>query len=200
MKSLKMAGAVIAAAAVLMALAFVGSASATTLTGAGGATLGAGTSISAANEGKVILHPPIGDIECESSSLSGKTENAGSSTETVFWFIEIWVIKVCNSTFVFIRTGTFQWHTSGESANNNALLTSTGAEFTIEFAGFHCIYKTNGTTIGTATGSANTGGNATIDISASIPRTGGRSGAFCGSTAAMTGSYKITSPSTLNTD
>jgi hypothetical protein len=35
-------------------------------------------------------------------------------------------------------------------------------------------------------------------ISATIPRTGGSSGIFCGSTAAWTGAYKVMSPATLN--
>lgn len=71
---------------------------------------------------------------------------------------------------------------------------------TVEVSGFHCIYKTSSTDIGTLTGSANTESNPTLDIEATIPRTGGRSGAFCGSTAKWTGSYKVTAPNPLNVD
>jgi hypothetical protein len=50
------------------------------------------------------------------------------------------------------------------------------------------------------TGSTTTGGNATLDIAATIPRTGGTSGAFCGSSIQWTAAFKFTAPSTLNVD
>ena len=188
-----------ALAAALMALVVAGSASATTLTGASG-TLPSGTTIAAENEGTVTLHPPIGDIECTKSAVSGKTTNAGSSTETVKGNIESLSFTSCNATVTVLTKGTLEVHTRETTANNNGTLTSSGTEVTVEFAGFHCIFKTSSTDIGTVTGSANTKSNATFDISAKIPRTGGRSGAFCGTEAEWTGSYKITNPTTLNVD
>jgi hypothetical protein len=71
---------------------------------------------------------------------------------------------------------------------------------TVELLGLHCIFNTSNTDIGTFTGSANAGANATLDIEATIPRTGGRSGAFCGSSAQWKGSYKVTSPKPLAVD
>ena len=198
MKYLKILGLAAIAAAALMA--FTGTASATTLTGAGGASLGAGTEIKSAAEGTTVLHPPIGDIECKESTVAGKTSNAGGSSETVSGNIESLTFSNCNATVTVLAKGSLEIHTKTASADNNGVLTGSGNEVTVEFVGFHCIFKTSGTTLGTVTGSATTGGSATLDIEATIPRTGGRSGAFCGSTAQWTGSYSVSSPSTLNID
>jgi hypothetical protein len=183
----------------LIALVIAGPASATILTGSGG-MLGTGTAIEASAEGTIILHPPIGDIECSGSSMSGSITNAGSSTETVTTSLSSFTATGCNATFHVINLGTIEIHTSSSTANNNGTVTSTGLTFTIEFAGFHCIYKTNGTDLGIATGSSVTGGRGTIHVHAFVPREGGRSGAFCGEKAEWTGSYQITNPSTLNVD
>ena len=172
-------------------------ASATTLTGAGGTTLGTGTTISAESEGTITYHPVIGDIECKKSSFSGKTTNAGGEGVNVSISLESLSWTECNSTETVLTKGTMSVEGLG---SNNGTLSSTATELTIEFAGFHCIFKTTETDLGTLTGSTTTGGNATLDIAATIPRTGGRSGAFCGSTAQWTGSYKFTAPSTLNID
>ncbi|HEX5525726.1 MAG TPA: hypothetical protein VFX44_00845 [Solirubrobacterales bacterium] len=179
-----------------IALVAAEAASATVLTGSGG-TLGAGTSIAAEAEGTVTLDPPFGSIECKKSSLAGKTTNAGGTSENVSASIETLSFSECNATVTVLAKGSLSFEGTG---SNNGALRSTGTEVTVEFIGTHCIFRTSNTSIGTVTGSANTGGNATLDISATIPRTGGRSGAFCGSTAAWTGSYKFTSPSTLNID
>ena len=68
--------------------------------------------------------------------------------------------------------------------------------------GFHCIFETSpsGTDIGTLTGSAIAKGTATLDIEATIPRVGGSSGFFCGTTAQWTGAYQFNSPDPLNID
>ena len=65
-------------------------------------------------------------------------------------------------------------------------------------SGLHCVFTTNNTTIGTFTGSAKTGGTAVMDISGTIPRTGGKSGVFCGGNGTWKGSYTVTNPDTLN--
>jgi len=68
----------------------------------------------------------------------------------------------------------------------------------VQAFGFHCIFGTGaGTDIGTVTTNTASGGAATLDIGATIPRTGGTSGVFCGSTAQWTGTYKTTVPATL---
>ena len=80
-------------------------------------------------------------------------------------------------------------------------LTASGTQATVELFGLHCIFGTENTDLGIVTGSATTGGNVTLDISARIRRIGGRSGAFCGGEfIEMTGSYKVTSPSTMNVE
>ncbi len=195
MKYLKLMGLAAIAAAALMA--FAGTASATLLTGAGGATLGSGTKIVSENEGTVTLDPPFGAIECNESKVDGSTTNAGGTGVAVTGSISTLTFNKCNATVTVLNKGTLSITGTG---SNNGTLSSTGAEVTVEFIGTHCIFKTNGTSLGTVTGSGTTGATATLDISATIPRTGGRSGAFCGSTAAWTGAYVVTEPDTLNID
>ncbi|HEX5526692.1 MAG TPA: hypothetical protein VFX44_05780 [Solirubrobacterales bacterium] len=195
MKYLKLMGLAAIAAAALMA--FAGTASATTLTGAGGATLGSGTKIVSENEGTVTLDPPFGAIECKESSVSGKTSNAGGTGVNVEGKIEALSWSSCNATVTVLNKGELSIEGTG---SNNGLLRGTNNEVTVEFVGTHCIFKTNNTALGTVTGSSTTGKTATLDISATIPRTGGRSGVFCGSSAAWTGAYVITEPDTLNID
>lgn len=180
----------------LLSVTMMGVASATTLTGSGGTTLGVGTTFSAEAEGATTLHPPFGDIECEKSSLSSEMTNAGGSSSTPTWLVIVYSTGPCPGTVHILKFGILEIH----SANPNGRITWTNLEMTVESFGFHCIFKTNGTEVGTLTGSATTGGNATLDLSATIPRTGGRSGAFCGSTAQWTGSLKFTSPSVINVD
>ena len=197
MKYVKMFG-LAALAAALMAFVAAGTASATELDGPGGAMVTTGTSITAAAEGTTTLHPPIGDISCTASTVAGKTGNTGSSTETVSGALSSLTFTGCNATVTVLKPGSLEIHTQETKSNNNGTLTSSGAEVTVVFLGFHCIFSTSNTDIGTLTGSANTGKTATLDISAKIPRTGGTSGAFCGSTAEWTGNYSVTSPDTLN--
>jgi hypothetical protein len=208
MKYIKMLGLAAVAAAALMAFVGASTASATQLTDGSGNVLGVGTEIKAENEGKVILDPPFGAIECSVSNVAGKVTNAGGSSTTVVGEIETLTFSSCNATVTVLKKGTLEIHTTFEStdgtshqktnSDGNGTLTSSGAEVTVQFFGTHCIFATNNTDLGTVTGSANTGGNATLDISATIPRTGGSSGVFCGSTAAWTGAYKVTAPSPLN--
>jgi hypothetical protein len=198
MKYVKMLG-LAALAAALMAFVVAGTASATELTNGSGMVT-TGSTIASAAEGTTTLHPPIGDIECSGSEVEGTTSNTGGSTETVSGNISKLTFTGCNAEVVVIEKGSLEIHTKTASADNNGTLTSTGAKVTVTFVGFHCIFTTNSTDIGTVTGSATTGGNATLDIEATIPRTGGRSGAFCGSTAQWTGSYSVSNPSPLNID
>ena len=150
-----------------------------------------GSTIAAAAEGTTTLHPPIGDISCTSSSVAGTTSNTGSSTETVKGTISSLTFTGCNATVTVLKPGSLEIHSQG---SNNGTLTSSGAEVTVVFAGFHCIFSTSNTDIGTITGSATTGSTATFDINAKIPRTGGTSGVFCGEAAEWTGSYRAHQP------
>lgn len=197
MKYLKLMGLAAIAAAALMA--FAGSASATLLTSpeCSGTDCAAGTVIESENEGTVTLHPIIGDIECNESKVAGVTTNTGGTNTVVNGEIKTLTFKSCNATVTVLKTGTLS--IEGTSSSNGTLR-GTENEVTVEFSGFHCIFKTNGTKLGTVTGSNTTGKTATLDIEATIPRSGGRSGAFCGPEAEWTGSYLVTKPDTLNID
>ena len=196
MKYLKVLGLAAVVAGALMA--FAGTASATELTSPAGTMVTSGTNIAASSEGHATLDSIIGNIECN-STVEGPTSNTGSGTETVSGSISALTFTGCTNSAVVtvLQKGSLEIHATSSS---NGTLTSTNTEVTVEQSGFHCIFKTNATDIGTLTGSATTGGNATLDISASIPRSGGRSGVFCGSSAPWTGSYKVTSPTSLNVD
>jgi len=180
------------AAAALSSFA-VATASATTL------NLARGYPISSEAEGTTVLHS-VSKVECSESQVAGTTANEGGATETVNITIETLTFSGCNATVTVLKKGTLAIHTSGGSANNNGTLTSTGAEVTayISALGIDCIYSTNNTDLGTVTGSETTGSSATLDINASIPRTGGSF--FCGSAAEWTGAYKVTAPNPLNVD
>jgi hypothetical protein len=189
----------------VMAAAFASfaaaTASATTITGEGGVTLGTGTSISAQSEGSTIFHAAIGDFECKKSEITGKTSNSGGASETVKVTVESYVNTECTpGVITVLKLGTIEIHTKSESADNNGTVTWTGTELTTEYGGFHCIFTATNTDVGTLTGSATTGGNATLDVVATITRSGGRAGAFCGTTATWTAAYKLSKPSTLNVD
>lgn len=194
-------------AVVAVGIVTVGPASATELTCTNPlgtkAMCQAGTIIHAESEGSVILHPPIGDIECE-TTFEGITTNTGSSTETVFGDILSHTYFNCNAEVKVLKTGTFEIHTDhldSQGTSGNGTITSSGTEITITFVGFHCIFTTNNTTFGTITGSTNLGHRtATIDLEGEFPRTGGRSGAFCGTSAKLTGSLTIDKPDWLDVD
>jgi hypothetical protein len=196
MENLKSFALAIAVAAALMAFVGVGSASAAagSLTCPAGTLCPTNTTLHAESEGKTVLDAPFGNVECNStveghtttSSEGGSAGKADGPITALNW-------SNCGSdTVTTLATGTLSVESTGG-------LTSTGAKVTVEHIGTHCIYETSGTTMGTLT-SANAERNATPDISATIPRVGGRSGAFCGSSAPWTGSYKVTSPSGLGID
>ena len=195
MNYLKRLGAVAIAASVLFALVGTNTASATELTCAPLVMCLKPTTIHAESQGHVIFHPTIGNIEC-SSTLELETTTTGSVTETITADLRALTFTGCTNGAVVtvLAKGNLELHTEEPIDNGNGLLTFTGQEITFEQAGFHCIFKTSSTALGRLTGSGTTGGNAVIDFSGSIPRTGGRSGAFCGSSASVTGTYKVTKP------
>ena len=179
-------------AAALMSLTAAGTASATTLTGPGGTTLEAGTEYEMESEGSMTLHPPIGELSCE--KVWWKFDQLNASGATIVQFLITKKTWNCLFTFHTLKAGGVTVH--HVTGNNRATVAMSGSEWTVVYLGFHCIFGTNNTKIGTLTG----GENATLDIEASIPRIGGSSGVFCGSTAEWTGSFEITSPSVLNID
>ena len=194
MKRLKMLGAAMVCLAALMATGG-GTAYATEAT-CNGSLCAVGTVIHGVSEGKVVLHPPFGSIECDGTA-EGKVSSAGSATTTPVGIATLSSLTNCNATVQVLAQGTGEIHTAGASSNGDGTATSSGTRVTIVYLGFHCIFETNKTDVGVLTGSNNTKGKATGDISATIPRVGGTSGAFCGSTAAMTGSVVINTPGNI---
>lgn len=192
LRSLGLLAVTVGLAAVLPAVA-----SATELL-SGSAMVTTGSTVSAETEGSQVFSNPFVSIECTGSTLSAKTTNTGGASETVNANVETLTFTGCSATVTVLAKGTLEIHTQEGSPNNNGTLTSTGAEVTTEKSGIHCIYKTSSTKIGTLTGSATTGGTATFDIAGTIPRTGGSP--LCGSTGQWKGSYKVTTPDTLDVD
>jgi hypothetical protein len=197
MNSIKLSGSIFVTAAMLALIGGGGTASATVFDNESG-TMANGSKLTTESDGKVVLDATVGELSCNFSFVTVTLERAGSNTETLSSKITEFTVDFCNLTFHVIRLGTMEVHTFGTGIDTKGRVTLTESEWTTEFLGFHCIFATKNTEIGTLTGSAVTGGKATLDIAATIPRVGGRSGAFCGSSAQWTGSYTITSPSTLN--
>jgi hypothetical protein len=197
MRYLKIFGLVVLVVA-LMSTANAGSALATELTSPTGTKLGVGTVFRLESEGHISYDAIIGNVECD-SILEGHISNAGSSSTTVSGPIDVLSLLGCTNGVAvnILQNGSLEIH---HTTGFNGTLTSSGTEMTVEQSGFHCIFKTSATDIGTLTGSPNDTSDATLDISATIPRIGGRSGAFCGSSAPWTGSFKVTKPTPLFID
>lgn len=196
MKYLKMLGLAAIAAGALMAFAGAGTASATELTCGTGLCAQGATFHSVST--LATLDAPFGNIECE-STVHGHVITPGSATDTAEVEITelLWINCRNNDVVTTIHPGTLVIHTFETSANGDGTVTSVGAEVTVEHVGTHCIFGTKtGTDIGRVTGTNHTGGTGVLDISATIPRVGGRSGVFCGSSAPWTGSYSIDTPMT----
>ncbi|HEU5062572.1 MAG TPA: hypothetical protein VFT79_05395 [Solirubrobacterales bacterium] len=173
-----------------------GTASATTLT-APYEPVYTGT-IKASSEGAITVHNPALGVSaaCQSSTLEGKVEQHGSGV-AAGGKLSSFTLSECGTDEVnVLARGSLEIHAT---EGGNGTVTWTGASITITHStvGVSCIYKTEGTDIGTLTGSTTT--NATLDLNSStIPRAG--DSIFCGSKGTLTGSYKITMPSTLVVD
>lgn len=195
MKLMKMFGLLVAAAAALMA--FAGTASATVVTSPAGTAYT--STLKSEGEGKPSLHGENGVTIACNSTVEGKVESHGTTATAEGNISKLSWSNCEGGTATTVATGKLIAHATGSS---NATLTSTGSKVKAEvssiFGTITCVYETNATDIGTLTGSTTTGGNATLDISASIPRVEGSS--LCGSAGTWTGSYKVTSPATLIVD
>lgn len=192
MKCLKMLGLSGIATIALMALA--GTALATIVTSPAGTQLGKGAVVKGSSTNS-SFHGAFVTVQCKKASGEGKITDAGSSTETVKGEIFLGTFSECNYEVIVKKTGTSEVHTDGASANGNGILTSSGAEVEVKTSVGSCIFTTSATTIGTIVG----GTPAVVNFnSAAIPRTGGSF--FCGSSATLTGSMSVTSPSTILID
>lgn len=194
MKYVKLLGLAATAAAVLMV--FAASASATIVTSNGVAYTG---KLEGANEkGHASLHGSNGvTIECE-GSLGGTIESHGAAV-TAEGKGELKFAACTNGYVVHVKkSGTVIAHASA----GNATITSSGAEVEVTaksiFGTITCIFTTNSTHLGLMTSSKTTGGQATMDLAGTIPRTGGSS--LCGSSGTLTGNGVVASPLNLNVD
>jgi len=179
-----------------MAVISSSTASATILTSPAGNQLGAGTIIKGEQGGKIIFDPPFGAIECSQSTLEGETTNSGGASETVNVALSTLTFTSCNATVTVLKKGNLEIHTEGGSANNNGAVTMSSHEITVQYLGTHCVYNGPPVLIGAIVGRV----VATIILKSILKRTGGSSGAFCGSTAEWTGTYHITAPGSLYVD
>ena len=169
-------------------------ASATVLTTAGGGVYT--STIKAEAVGSVVLKG-VAEIKCGKSVLESTVESHGAEVRTKGKVNSLSFSECGANTVSVIKAGTLELQDTSEG---NGTLTSSGAEITVlthnVLGTVDCVYTTSNTEIGTFTGSiATLPENPTMDISGTIPRTGGSG--FCGSTGTWTGSYKVTTPSVL---
>src|SRR6478752_109063 len=177
MKPLKGLGLPAMAAAVLFALASASTASATVLCKNNASTAiciigtyGAGTEIKASLvSGNSKLSTPFKTVECSKSTISGKVENAGSSSSTVSGNLSSLTFSECNCEVKTLKNGSLELHQI--SGTDNGTATSTGAEITAQcstiFGNVHCLYATEKTDLGTLVG----GNPAKLEVKeANIPR------------------------------
>lgn len=201
MKYVKMLGVLAVAAAALMA--FAGSASASNLTSPTGTTY---TNTITATAGATTLHGSFVSVTCNKSHVKGKVSQHGAGV-TVKGNIEELSFTECNFPTTVETTGSLEVHPirpkvsphttclAADGDTCDGTLTSTGAKVTITTSVGSCTFTTNATPIGTVTGTSTTGSKAKLDISGTIPRTGGSF--LCGSSGTWTGSYTVDTPSTL---
>ena len=201
MKHVQIFGLAAMAMAALMALA--GTASATQVTSPSGTVYT--STIKAESEGTTDLtgeFGTIGTIGCTESRLETKVESHGTSV-TATGRVSSLTFETCMgglATSPVANPGSLEVHTEGSIGNGNGTVTSSGAVFVFhETAVGTCTFETSNTDIGTLTGSNHTGGNATLDIRGTLTRVSGTN-PFCGSTSTWNGSYKVTTPSTLEVD
>jgi len=201
MKYLKTFGLAAGAVAVLMAFAGAGTAAATVLCKNNESTSICNENYSSETEitsslvsgTKAKLKTSFKNVECSKATVSGRTENGGSATETVKVLVEALTFEECNCTVSVLKKGTLELHWI--SGGNNATVTGTGAEVTVTcstiFGTVHCIYATEGTDLGTLTG----GSPAKLELNASVPRL--TTNALCSEEATWEASYEVSSPKPL---
>lgn len=188
-------------------VAFVGSASATTLTSPAGTTVGVGAKIKLSAETAIQQEGEGPKITCENSTIEGQVGQAGGASETVRIPVSTLFFSSCSAgiTVTVLKPGSLEIHTDTASANGNGTVTWSGAELTILthnalIGTIHCIYQTEGTRFGTLTGSKNREGKtATLNLeTAELPAI--ETSPFCGESAVWTGSYIFETPDYLDVD
>jgi hypothetical protein len=148
--------------------------------------------IKAESEGTTSLEGSFSTVTCK-SSLEGKVE---TTTETkASGKLSSLTFSECNFPTTVKKAGSLEIRPIGEGKGT---VRSSEAEILVNSSVGECVFKTNSTDLGTLTGTSVTGTNATLDVNSIVPRTAGNF--LCGSSGTLTGSYKITTPSTLRVD
>lgn len=182
MKHVKSLGLLAIAATALMA--FAGTASASTATSPAGTTY---TSNITATSSNIKLHGAFVTIECAHSEFKGKIESHGAGVDAGGNLSSL-TFTGCNYATTTTKSGGFRF-------TSLRAFFSFGMWFHVHTSVGACGFTTNNTQIGSVT----TGSNAVIDInSAKVPRTSGNF--LCGSSGTLTGTYTITTPSSLDID
>ncbi|HET7506859.1 MAG TPA: hypothetical protein VFJ53_00740, partial [Solirubrobacterales bacterium] len=115
------------------------------------------------------------------------TDSSNGSSASGSWTDTKW--SNCGSTTVdTLKNGTVSVASGGS-------VSGAGSEITFSALGTSCVY---GTSTGTALGTLKGGTPATMTVSASLPKISG--GFLCANPGKMTGSAKVTTPSTLLVD
>jgi hypothetical protein len=187
MKYLKMLGLMAVAGAALMALA--ATASATTITSPTG-TAYTGT-VKMEAEAAIKIGGSFTQVECKKSTIEEKIETHGAGVTASGAGTNVSVGE-CNFPTTVAKFGKIEIHAATAGSEVNGTVTSTGAEIKVNTSVGECIFSTNATDIGTLTGSQATGSSGTLDVSATIPRTGGSF--LCGSSGTLSGSWKSVIP------
>lgn len=200
MKYVKMLGLAAIVAAALMALAGVGTASATVLcknnlnTEKCSEPYPAGTKIEAKLIGTAKLDTSFATIECKKASGSGTLLQAGSATTTPVGGEATVSFSECNCEVKVLKTGTGEIHYI--AGTDNGTLTGSGGEATVScstiFGTVHCIYASaTPTDAGQLTG----GSPAKEKVSMNVPRL--TTNGLCSEEATLTAEYEVTSPNPL---
>lgn len=183
-------------ATAITVFASVSTASAATPTSPGGTTYEGKLHVT--SEGHVTIDNAIINTSC-SSTLEGEVKPSGSGGPISIPLSSLTFSDCTNSWHVtVVSPGTLEVH--GILGSKNGTATWNGATIEATRFGVTCRYKTEATDIGTLTGSKETGGTATIDLSGKLPLHSGSS-FLCGETSnALTGSYKVGTPDYLDVD
>lgn len=170
-----------------------GVASATTITSPPGTAYTG--KVHATSSGHVVLHNAFTTFECN-LTLGFEVSSHGSGA-TAKGPVYLTSFSNCtgNNTILFsTKLGSVEIHHI--SGTKNGRVTWSGWELIVMNHAFNgtCIYTTNNTEVGVITGAEGLESESAVDVSATIPRTGGSLGVFCGSTGSWTGVLKVTSP------
>jgi sporulation protein YlmC with PRC-barrel domain len=152
------------------------------------------STLKAESEGAISFDGKFGTVSCQKSTFEGKVES--HDLDSAGGKLSSWAFAECTEPVTVESTGSIEIHAV---AKGEGTVTSSGAKISISTSVGTCVFTASTTDLGTLADSDITEGNATLDSDfAAIPRTGGSSS--CGPSLVFTGSYDVTTPSTLYID